>query len=357
MIHSEILSYIETEVIEENIQYFKDALNLTLLKGRKVAYHGACPDGAISAALMKYLNEGDVFIPLKYDILKDQIIQKYLTEIDWYAIVDLEPFNSKQLDLYVDHHRSIIGRSINSRRIHFESGKSGPSAAWVLYQYAQIAYDIPNYLKQLIEISCITDTASFKIDPPIDIISQAKGSQESLLNDFNKLCWFVQDALNIEDFFSVSMNNHLVDILYNRGILGLFQQPIIKRINSQRVERKKSYDYAKKLPLSPLMIFVNCPSKIFRQTLALNLGKKGVKIIIFLTEREDKVTISLRQSKRNTQNEIEKFRLDLLAKTLNPNGGGHAEAAGSVSTSISEALSKISEWAELKVLEMDVIQY
>ena len=47
--------------------------------------------------------------------------------------------------------------------------------------------------------------------------------------------------------------------------------------------------------------------------------------------------------------------MDLLAKKLNPGGGGHAEAAGSAITNLQNGISIIKKWAENKHLTMKTI--
>ena len=109
-----------------------------------------------------------------------------------------------------------------------------------------------------------------------------------------------------------------------------------------------------------MMVIVNSPSRTFQQTIALYLGKNGAKIIVFLNKKDkksQKVSISLRQSKKNTPAEIEYLRLDLLAKKLNSSGGGHAEAAGSATENLPEAFSILNDWAIQKQLDMEVINY
>lgn len=349
----EIIKYIKTRVPKEKRQNYLDIIELTENKGRRVAYHGPCTDGAISAALLKHLNEGEVFIPLNYDILYDSTLRQYLRNLDWHAIIDLEPFNTNQIDLYVDHHRSVIGSPINARRIHFESGASGPSAAWVLYQSQYEKF--PFELQQLAEVSRITDTASYGISPPIENVNL--NSIESILEDFDQLCWFIQDGIFQDEEYSVASNNQMVEGLAIHGLKLLINQDTIDRINKLRENRKKTYEYADGLKITSLMILVNSQDKSFQQTLALYLGKRGgAKVIVFLNERENNVTISLRQSKNNSKEEIEKYRLDLLAKKLSPNGGGHAEAAGSATATLSDALLVIDNWGKEKKLEKQIIE-
>ena len=320
-----------------------------------IAYHGSCTDGSITAALLKYFEAEKIFIPLNYDVLKDKILRPFLIKQDWYAIVDLEPFNEKTLELFVDHHRSVIGSVINAKRIHFEVGSLGPSAAFVLYNSLVGLKSIPEYLKKLVDVSKVTDTASFAIDPPTELVS---GVDLSFIDNFDRLCWFVQDATNIEDNFSLKMNNEIVTGLSKEGIIYLLSNKRIKAINKIREKRITAYEFIKSLEITTLMTIINTPDNAIKQYIALKLGKMGVKVIAFLSQKENVVTISLRQSKLNRPDEIEFFRLDLLAKLFSPTGGGgHAEAAGSISSSIEEAINVLKEWSREKKLDLSIVEY
>ena len=320
-----------------------------------IAYHGSCTDGSITAALLKYFETDKIFIPLNYDVLKDKVLRPFLTKQDWYAIVDLEPFNEKTLELFVDHHRSVIGSIIKAKRIHFEVGNLGPSAAFVLYNSLVGINSIPEYLKQLVAVSKVTDTAAFAIDPPTELIS---AGNLSFIDDFDRLCWFVQDATNIEEIFSLKMNNEIVAGLSKEGIRYLVSNERIKATNKIRRKRIAANEFIKSLKITSLMTIINTPDNAIKQYIALKLGKMGAKVIAFLSQKDNVVTISLRQSKMNMHDEIEFFRLDLLAKLFSPTGGGgHAEAAGSISSSIEEAIKVLKEWAKEKKLNLSIVEY
>jgi hypothetical protein len=350
---SEYLNSLENQHAFKN--YVKDVFKEISKDGKKVAYHYMCTDGVISASILKYMGWGDVFIPLDYDILKNEVLRPYLSSVDWSIIIDLEPFNEKTLDLYVDHHRSVIGAQINSQRIHFEVGEDGPSAAYVLFSLISSKTELPLYLKELAEVSKVTDTASFKIDPPHEKIDPS--IDKSFLTDFDKLCWFVQDATNIEDEYSLQSNNELIELLTKNGVKALLTDHIIKRVNVHRKKRLVAEDYINSIAITDIVVIVNAPNQAFKQYAALRLGKKGAKIIVFLTEKGNLVTISLRQSKLNSKKEIESFRLDILAKKFNKSGGGHAEAAVSMSPSIESALKVLNQWKDEKGLSLSVNYY
>ncbi len=230
----------------------------------------------------------------------------------------------------------------------------GPSAAWVLYQSIKENYSIPKEIVELVEVSRVTDTASFKIDPPIEHI-QANHQIPRYNNNFDQYCWFIQDATFFDNDYTIKANIELVDAFASDLKTVLTNKSTIDRVNTRRNQRKLAYDFAASISIVPLMVIINSPNKTFQQTLALILGQNGAKIICFLNEKEDLVTVSLRQSKKNTKAEIENYRLDLLAKKINPSGGGHAEAAGSAIPDLNSGILIIREWANEKKLNMKLV--
>jgi hypothetical protein len=354
MIKENIKEYLNSIANPEKMKYIIDIFSHFDKGGKFVAYHGSCTDGAITAALLNYVDNEINFFPLDYNILKDTVLRPILTEQKWYAILDLEPFNSFTLELYIDHHRSVIGSSINSNRIHFEVGKFGPSAAFVLLNALIGQFQIPEYLKELVKISEVTDTASFAIDPPLDSITL---EDQSFLDDFNNLCWFVQDATNIEDDFTFQRNNDIVHGLSKFGVTYLLSESFVANVNKQREKRKLANKFLESLTPTNLMVIINAPDNTFRQFIALKLGKKKTKVIVFFNQREIAVTISLRQSKKNSKEEIEFYRLDIFAKKFSSSGGGHAEASGSVSESMDSAIKIAKDWAKEKDLKLSIIEY
>ena len=349
-----IEEYLLSITNQDKKNYLREILDELEKKSGFVAYHGSCTDGSISAALLYRFESDKNYIPLDYNILKDTIIRNFLVKQNWFAIVDLEPFNEYTLELYVDHHRSVIGSKINAHRIHFEVGQYGPSAAYVLYNALKAENSIPDHLKQLVDVSKVTDTASFAIDPPLELISN---KDLSFLDDFDRVCWFVQDATNIEENYSLRKNNELVVGLANEGIKYLLTEKLIKNANKQREKRIFANTFIQRLEISPLMVIVNAPDSSYKQYIALKLGKIGAKVIVFLSQKDDLVTVSLRQSKRNTKEEIDFYRLDLFSKLFHESGGGHAEAAGSISSSLEQAFKVIEKWSKEKKLLYAIHEY
>lgn len=349
-----IEEYILTIPNMDKKNYILEIMNELDKKNENIAFHGSCTDGSITAALLYLYKPEKTYIPLDYNILKDAIIRKYLIKQNWFAIVDLEPFNKHPLELYIDHHRSVIGQTINSKRIHFEVGELGPSAAFVLYNSLIGTVSIPDYMKLLVDVSKVTDTASFRIDPPIEIVTK---DNLSFLEDFDKLCWFVQDATNVEENYTLQKNNNLIMGLAKEGINFLLSNDMITNVNNQRSKRNLAQNFINNLTITPLMVIINTPDNSYKQFISLKLGKLGAKVIVFLNQKDDIITISLRQSKLNSKDEIEFYRLDLFAKKFNKSGGGHAEASGSTSPSLDYAFGIVKKWAKEKKLKYSVNEY
>ncbi|MFW9930768.1 MAG: hypothetical protein ACFFD1_15375 [Candidatus Thorarchaeota archaeon] len=355
MSYNTVLDYINTIKNPEKRKYALEVMELLKLPGRHVAYHAFCTDGAICAALLKWANEGDVFVPIDYFLIYDKKIGLYLSEYEWYAIVDLEPFNlNYQVDLYVDHHITVVGKKINAKRIHFETGTTGPSAASVLYRYLANKLEIPFYLTILAEMSKITDTASYKI-PPLTVYYDSKNVEitkdEIDSEKFHQLIWDLQDALTLINK-TATPNNICVNLLSENGLASLLaQEDIINRINIHRQERIKALDFAKSLNPAPLTIIINSQTRNIQDILVHYFTNKGAKIIASLKEDpfDKSCSLSLRQSKHNSLEEKELYRLDVLAQRFS-GGGGHIEASGASSPNKEEALKILIEWAKEKGL-------
>jgi hypothetical protein len=227
--------YISTLKNPEKKQYAKEVMEQLEEPGRKVAYHAFCTDGVISASLLKVAGEGDIFIPLDYSLINDETIGPYLSSFEWYAIVDLKPFNtSYTADLYVDHHISALGEKFNAKRIHFETGETGPSAAYVLWKYLKNKMEIPSFLTTLVEMSKITDTASYKHPGPITPYEKQDyefNNDQYSSEKFHDVIWDLQDALTFVQK-TLNPNNSCLELLSKSGLATLFENDlIVKRLN------------------------------------------------------------------------------------------------------------------------------
>ena len=303
---NQCLEYITTIQNIEKKRYAQEVIELLKLPGRRVAYHAFCTDGSVSAALLKKAGEGDVFIPLDYWLINHEIFSQLLEQLEWYAIIDLMPFNKKYpVDLFVDHHVSNIPLPKLARRIHFECGKSGPSAAWVFWNAMAKQTQLPNYLYILAEMTRITDTASYKIDAPVSLYTEKKiitEPQEVGSELYHELIWDLQDGCNLSVQIA-STNNTLVDLLSEKGLQSLLaNKEVIDRINIYRKQRAKALNFAKDIKPTSLTIIRNPNGRNIQDTIINWLLKNGAKVAIAIKEDNalKQCSISFRQSKLNT---------------------------------------------------------
>ncbi len=83
---------------------------------------------------------------------------------------------------------------------------------------------------------------------------------------------------------------------------------------------------------------------------AREVQKRGAIGVAYITVYPTETKISLRLNKKLTNEQRDKYRVDLLALTMN--GGGHKPAAGAETDSLEIALEKIESWGRKKGLEM-----
>ncbi|MHA2277883.1 MAG: hypothetical protein ACXAC2_19040, partial [Candidatus Kariarchaeaceae archaeon] len=98
----ELLTHLETSINNQQPLY---------------AVHGFCTDGGTAGAMIKHAIPESSIVPLDYGILKNDPWKALLVNLEWKGIVDLEPFNTKTIDWYVDHHLSTVGKAINANQI------------------------------------------------------------------------------------------------------------------------------------------------------------------------------------------------------------------------------------------------
>ncbi|UJG42195.1 MAG: hypothetical protein K9W46_07215 [Candidatus Heimdallarchaeum endolithica] len=319
-------------------------------KTMKVAYHYNCCDGIVSGAIVKKLfekNQKLVYLPIDYSLLNNPNLREKFEKANWFAIVDLEPFNLNEMELYVDHHISAVGKLINARKIFFEAG--GLSTSYLLSKnYSSV---LPDYMIELAKMTEITDTASYSIPPPIEL--------ESSLDDFNEdtKIWFLEDACKTA--FTLEDHAILTDILSKKGWIGLwdFNDPnvefIHKKISNLRYGRKKAHDVSQEIEIADFVILIDRPSHYNITYIAHEVMYRGAKGTAYLTEYPDITRISLRLSKKLTDEQIDFLRVDKLAKTMN--GGGHKPASGAQLESTDEAVKRISSWAKKMKLSVNIV--
>ena len=70
---------------------------------------------------------GIVFIPLGYEELELNEFGKFLSNLSWFAIVDLPPFTHSSLTVFCDHHQTNVGIAIEAKIKLFDP--EAPSAS------------------------------------------------------------------------------------------------------------------------------------------------------------------------------------------------------------------------------------
>ena len=319
--------------------YGIEILNLCeISEKRRVAFHAFCTDGIVSASLLRAAGEGDVFIPIDYWALRQKGMRTYLEQLNWHAIIDLEPFNIKLLDLYVDHHNSSMGHTYNARRIHFAIGSEGKSAASVLLNSGIIK--VPEYMLELAEITTITDTATYPSLPPVTPVSIT-----TIPPSYAEKIWILDDACRSTQ--NVKQVLELVEELSDYGFEGILRENIPNRINFYRQKRKQLLNFVQNIELADVVLLINAQDSSIQTMISLAvLNTSKVKVTASLIQTSSGVKISLRRAtwlEKNNSIDAQKIRLDLLAKTMN--GGGHPYAAGCYANTLSEAIKIISNWS------------
>ncbi|MHA1201569.1 MAG: hypothetical protein ACTSQ4_03505 [Candidatus Heimdallarchaeaceae archaeon] len=330
------------DILNRRERYKRDVLDLLDTKERKVAYHFNCPDGIVSASLIKYLFSGKnlEFIPIDYGLLKSKEAAEKLKNANWFAIVDLEPFNLEKLEYFFDHHISNENKEINATKYVFEAG--APSAAALIGEY--FSSQLPDYLLELAKMTEITDTASYSIPPPLEL-------EEEFTQSWDRKVWLLEDACKTA--FSVNQHRELVEILTSEGLRGVFKGNIQNRVKKLRASRKRAYDIANRIEKTDFVIIIDRPVHYNLSFIAGEAMKNGAVGAAYITEYPNDVKISFRLSKALSAEEIDKFRVDLLAQSMS--GGGHKPASGAETETLEEALTKIENWVKNLNFKMEII--
>lgn len=313
--------------------YYKNIERLLETDLPKVAYHFNCTDGLISAVLAKYAYQSEklIFLPLDYELINDSPLKVKIENADWKIILDLSPFNSKTAELYIDHHISNTGQKMNALKIFYIAG--APSTSYIFYKH--YLPDLPEKLIELAKMTEITDSASYRTPAPTSFNPDL--SQYSV----DDKIWFLEDACKTA--FTIEEHNGLINVLFSEGWDGLWTDDIIARVKALRNERKISHDIVSSIEPKDFVIIIDLADHFNLPYIAHELMKKGAKGSAYLTQFPDYVKISLRLSKRLSEQEIEHYRVDTLAKIFG--GGGHKPAAGAQSIDLDETVNKIENWA------------
>jgi hypothetical protein len=324
-------------------KYRKEILKLSIGTQQKVAYHFNCPDGIISAALIRFLfSDRDlVFIPLDYALFKEKEIIEKIANANWFAIVDLEPFHSNTAEYFFDHHISNIGKIIKSNNIYFVAG--APSAAYLIE--AIFSDSLPEHLKELVRISKITDTASYEIPPPLEL-------QDDFSNlSWNEKIWYVEDLC--KSTFTIQEHDELIEILAFEGFEGLWKPKLTNRVRSLRRSRKSSMEISNQIDITEFVVIIDNPLHYNIAFVAREVQKRGALGAAYITVYPTEVKISLRLNKELSEEEKEKYRVDLLAQSMG--GGGHKPASGAEADNLEVVVEKIKSWAGEKELVISFV--
>ncbi|MCE7741503.1 MAG: hypothetical protein GOP50_03505 [Candidatus Heimdallarchaeota archaeon] len=331
------------DLIDQKEHYRSKVLERAKTTTKKVGYHFNCPDGVVSAALLKHVfpSLNLQFIPIDYPMLKDKEVMESFTLTDWFAIVDLSPFNSKEIDYFFDHHISNVGKKINATEHVFDP--KAPSAAALIALY--FSDKVSNYMKELADITEITDTASYKTPAPLAL----KENFEE--NDWDDKIWFLQDVC--KSTYTIEEHDQLIEILSINGLKGLWKEEILERVKAVRQSRKDAFDRAEEIDIKDFIIIIDSPLHYNTAFIASEVMKKGATGVAYITVYPDEVKISLRLSRSLKPQTVEKYRVDLLAKKMD--GGGHKGASGAEMESLEPSLEEIIEWTKEKVLETEIV--
>ncbi|MFX0183113.1 MAG: hypothetical protein ACFE95_08545 [Candidatus Hodarchaeota archaeon] len=322
-----------SDQMQGNIRFI---YTLSLLPKPKVAFHLADADGIVSAVILKSLGgkfQDTVFIPLDYQEIRHPKFGFFLKNLDWIAIVDLPPFNETEIYLYADHHLTNKEMTKHAKIILFD--ENSPSTASLLANYYKNR--LSEFLYLLAELTTITDTANYTIEPPINTPSSfptSKQEQAWLLDDLCRTPGSTERALSLVHDLS-------------REKLKIFENKVYKRrISERRTIRKKAMELGEAFDIADVILIVHGKEKIMKSALVHKLFNRGVKITCILFPGKQFTGISLRVNPQIPNSELDRYRVDLIATELS--GGGHPRAAGGRGSSFKKTLKRIVNWAQEK---------
>ncbi|MCE7748859.1 MAG: hypothetical protein GPJ51_10700 [Candidatus Heimdallarchaeota archaeon] len=330
-------------VLRQKKQYASEVLKRTSSKKKKVAYHFNCPDGLVSAALFRYLfaDKDLIYIPIDYPLLKEDKISQVLINANWFAILDLSPFNTNKIEYFFDHHISNQGVEIKSKVSIFDP--KSPSAAALIVEY--FGAKLPDFMIELSEITEITDTASYSTPAPVEI-------KDNLSEyDWDERVWFLEDVC--KSTFTIAEHDLVIELLASKGLDGLWERDILNRVKRLRNSRKESFDIAQGIEITDFIILIDNPLHYNTAAIASELQKRGVKGVAYLTVYPEETKISLRLNREMSIKDVEKYRVDLLANKMS--GGGHKGASGAEMEDLNETLKIIKTWTREVNLEMKIV--
>jgi len=319
--------------MQHNIRFIH---SLALLSKAKIGFHSSDADGIVSAVILKALNEefqNAVYIPLDYQEIRHLEFGHFLRHLDWLAIVDLPPLNEHEMLLYVDHHTSNKNLRKLAQNIIFD--ENAPSTAFLLAH--RFKEQLSKNLLLLADLTTITDTGDFSIDPPSDLpstIPTSKQKQAWLLNDLCHTPESRKDVLQLVQDLSINELEIINNDWYRH------------RISHLRTVRKNSMELGDNIEVSDVMIIIRGKKKIMTSAVVHRLFERGTKITCVFFPGKKFTGLSFRVNPLINNSEIDLYRVDLIASEFN--GGGHSKAAGGRCESFSKALEGVKEWIQRK---------
>ena len=311
---------------------------LTLLPKPKVAFHSSDADGVVSAVILRNLAPYAkmVFVPLGYQELRHPEFGSFLSGVDWQAVVDLAPFHAKTILLYCDHHQTSVHLSKKAELVLFDP--NAPSASFLLAEYYQSK--LSDEILKLAQLTEITDTASYTLPPPVSIPKNLE-----LASDQEK-AWLLDDLCRMLDSPEEVLS--IVQDLSEHHLKIIDQPKYQERLQKLYAQRKKSFALVNEISSTEVVILVQSKEKVLTSSLVHGLFQKGVKISCVLFPGKRFTGLSFRVNSAIPDDQLDEYRVDLIADTFS--GGGHPRAAGGRGNSLSETLTDLESWLKSKNL-------
>ncbi len=344
MLEKEPLHVIDKALKEQTIPESKVDFLISLqdllrkVSGPLIAIHGPCPDGTVTGSLLQEIFQEATVIPLDYWFINHSLLGPLANSIQWLAIGDLKPLTPSHIkQLYVDHHQSSISQVFNAREVYFNS--SGASAASVLFDATRARFRYPPDLEKLVDLTRITDTGNHPTLPPLSSPCNVEACND------DELVWLFEDAnSSCHTAFEIL---DLVEGFRKKGIYYLDSPKIRSRIISLRKNRKIAWEAGQIAEPADFIIIVAKDLQFDSRSLllsALQKAKIGGVSIIEEQSGQCRLSFRIRKAFQKHDKSWEKYRVDLLASSLN--GGGHMTAAGAKADGVESAIDRILAWAK-----------
>lgn len=314
-----------------------------------IGTHGHCTDGTVAGSVLRYSFPYAKIVPIEYWYLNHEEVYPILSDLKWYGMVDIKPFNNHPMEFWVDHHISSMEATLRARKIRYDV--QGDSGAYQLY-LSRFTKILPEYLLELILMTRITDTAGYTTPPPVQQIDSLEDLQfqpTSTKDDrkkYEQKVWLLDDATSILNTFKDHQKAYTG--FAKDGYYHL--HTYLPAVNSMRRERKVAFDTADSLELADCVVVATLQDQIDIFSLRRKLLLRDVKIVITLVKYPGGVKISMRRKKYLSDALNSQIQLHTLAAQLN--GGGHAGASGAHAPTIDAALEKITEWMNARGFTM-----